>query len=551
MVEINENKNYLKELEILSQSLKLIKNPVKEKLKTEPGIRLTFIPEWKEFSDAQKDLFLDIVVSSSFISKIDDVNVKNEIISYLENLPQIYGGEKTHGEETSLSEAINTVASNLSQYLKKNLEKDHIKKYRETVKNLTGKEQIRTEWQIFLLGCLNFWDFNDFKNFEKEIGEFRKRSRIDINKFKEEREKILKIFVEHLYDKYSKKIQNDLGGLKKVVHQLEKYLAGEIDEEELSLVLNIDYHRMDIITRILGIDIRDKKKIKEKEEEIKNLLKKRMEEIKTWYENGIKNLSTKGIIRKKIIEALYGYGYRQIKYWPLEDSTPNNLIRLTKVKKLEVHTTANFVFFDENDLKIKYGIEITSNHPIEDLFVLVLIKKENKLYPFEKLKKKIEKHPKLKRIPEYFQCLLKDFIFYGDFNEKDWDLIRAYRSKNANKDLRSIKNIFQDENGKNFDNYTTSNNFLKKATAFYIKKKVLLEKIKNTQEDRNISTFLKNILEEKLGENIENINEYLSVQETKRRKAYWNLINSILTKLGYLPIERKEYIDFEKSMKIF
>jgi hypothetical protein len=551
MEEINENKNYLKELEILSQSLKLIGDEIKEKLKTERGVRLIFIPEWKEFSNAQKGLFLDIVVSPTFISKIDDEEVKSVIISCLENLPQKYGAEKIHGGETSLSYAINTVAVNLSQYLRKNLEKEHIKKLRENIKKLTGKEQIRTEWQIFLSGCLNFWDFNDFKNFEKEIEKFRKRNRIDVGRFKEEREKIWQIFVEHLYDEYSKKIKNDLEWLKKIVNQLEKYLAGEIDEEKLIPALNIDYHRRDIITRILGIDRKDEKKIKEKEVEIKSLLKKRMGEIKAWHEDGIKNLSAEGIVRKKIIEALYGNGYQQIKYWPLEDSTPNNLIRLTKVKKLEVYTTANFVFFDENDLKIKYGVGATSNHPIEDLFVLVLIKKENKLYSFNKLKEKIEKHPKLKRIPEYFQCLLKDYIFYGDFNEKDWDLIRAYRSENANKDLGSIRNIFQDENRQNFDDYTSPNRFLRRVTAFYIKEGILIEKLKTSLEDRNVSPFLRHTLEEKLGEDIENLGDYLSVQRAKRKKTYWNLINSILIKLGYLPIGRKEYIDFEKSMKIF
>jgi hypothetical protein len=551
MEEINENKNYLRELEILSQSLKLLGDEIKEKLKTKEGVRLIFIPEWKEFSDAQKGLFLDIVVSPFFISKIDDAVVKNRIISCLENLPQRYGGEKIHGGETSLSYAINTVAASLSEYLKKNLEKEHIKKHREAVKNLTGKEQIRTEWQIFLLGCLNFWDFNNFKNFEKEIEKFRKKNRIDVGRFKEEREKIWQIFVEHLYDEYSKKIQNDLEWLKKIVNQLEKYLAGEIDEEKLMPALNIDYHRRDIITRILGIDIKDEKKIKEKEVEIKSLLKKRMGEIKTWYEDGIKNLSAEEIVRKKIIEALYGNGYQQIKYWPLEDSTPNNLIRLTKVKKLEVYTTANFVFFDENDLKIKYGVGATSNHPIEDLFVLVLIKKENKLYSFKKLKEKIEKNSKLKKIPEYFQCLLKDYIFYGDFNEKDWDLVRAYRSKNANKDLSSIKNIFQDENGRNFDDYITPNRFLRRATAFYIMEGILIEKVKTALEDRNISPFLRHILEEKLGEDIEKLNEYLKRQKSKKTRSYWNLINSIMMKLGYLPIGRKEYFDFEGIMKIF
>jgi len=548
MEEINENKDYLRELEILSQSLKLIKNPVKERLnaKIRNGVRLIFIPEWKEFSDAQKELFLDIVVSPSFISKIDDAVVKSTIISYLENLPQIYGGEKIRGGETSLSYAINTIASNLSQYLKKNLEKDHIKKLRENIKKITGKEQIRTEWQVFLLGCLNFWDFNDFKNFEKEIVEFRKRNKINVNKFKEEREKIWQIFVEHLSDEYSKKIQNDLERLKEVVNQLEKYLAGEMNEKDLIPTLNIDYHRRDIITRILGIDIKDKNKIKEKEVEIKSLLKKRIEEIKAWYENGIKNLSAEGIVKDKILKDLYSNGYRQIKYWRLED-----LIQLVKKNKLEVYTNANFVFFDENDLKIKRGIEVTSNHPIEYLFVLVLVKKENELYSFEKLKEKFESHPKLKRIPEYFQCLLKDYVFYGDFNKKDWDLIPAYRSENANKDLGSIRNIFQDKNGQNFDDYTTPNRFLRKATAFYIKEGILMEKVKTALEDRNISPFLKNILEEKLGEDIEKLNEYLKRQKSKKTKSYWNLINNIMTKLGYLPIGRKEYFDFEKIMRIF
>jgi hypothetical protein len=413
-------------------------------------------------------------------------------------------------------------------------------------KEFKGVDAIRTEWQTFLSGCLNFWDFNDFKNFEKEIVEFRKRNKIDVNKFKEEREKIQQIFVEHLSNEYAKEIQRDLEWLKKIVNQLEKYLAGEIDEKSLFPALNIDYHRKDIITRILGIDLKDEKKIKEKEVEIKSLLKKRLEENKTWYEDGIKNLSAEGIARKKIIEALYGNGYQQIKYWRLDD-----LIHLAKRNKLEVYTTANFVFFDENDSEIKYGIGATFTHPIENLFMLVLIKKENELYSFEKLKEKIESHPKLKRIPEYFQCLLKDYIFYGDFNKKDWDLIRAYRSENTNKDLGSIRNIFQDENGQNFDDYTTPNRFLRRATAFYIKEGILIEKVKTALEDRNISPFLRHILEEKLGEDIEKLGDYLSVQRTKRRKAYWNLVNSILTKLGYLPIKSKEYLDFEKSMKIF
>jgi hypothetical protein len=549
MEEINENKNYLRELEILSQGWRLIEAAVKEKLKigySGRGKLLIFIPEWKEFSDNQKDLFLDIVVSPSFISKIDDAEIKNKVISYLENLPQIYGGQKIHGGETSLSYAINTIASNLSQYLKKNLEKDHIKKIRENIKKLTGKEQIRTEWQVFLLGCLNFWDFNDFKNFEKEIVEFRKRNKIDVNKFKEEREKIWQIFVEHLSDEYSKKIQNDLERLKEVVNQLEKYLAGEVDEKDLIPTLNIDYHRRDIITRILGIDIKDKNKIKEKEVEIKNLLKKRIEEIKVWYENGIKNLSTEGIVKDKILKDLYSNGYRQIKHWKLED-----LIQLVNKNKLEVYTNANFVFFDENDLKIKRGIGVTSNHPIEYLFVLVLVKKENELYSFEKLKEKFESHPKLKRIPEYFQCLLKDYVFYRDFNKKDWGLIPAYRSENANKDLGSIRNIFQDKNGQNFDDYTTPNRFLRKATALYIKEGILMEKVKTALEDRNTSPFLRCILEEKLGEDIEKLNEYLKRQKSKKTKSYWNLINSIMEKLGYAHINGYEYRDFVKSVKIF
>ncbi|MFZ8806238.1 MAG: hypothetical protein ACO2OW_01510 [Minisyncoccia bacterium] len=547
MEEINENKNYLRELGILSQSLKLIGDEIKEKLKTERGVRLIFIPEWKEFSDAQKELFLDIVVSPFFILKIDDEEVKSAIISCLENLPQKYGGEKIHGGETSLSYAINTVAVNLSQYLRKNLEKEHIKKYREAAKNLTGKEQIRGEWQIFLLGCLNFWDFNNFKNFEKEIEKFRKRNRIDVGRFKEEREKIWQIFVEHLSDEYAKKINEEVEWLKNAVDLLDRYIKGEIDESRLFPVINLDYWRKYMIENILEIDRNDTDLIKQKENEITEIFKKEVKEkIKPYYENRVKVLSKKEFVRDEIIRNLYSKGYQQIKYWRLED-----LIQLVKRNKLEVYTTANFVFFDENDLKIKYGVGATSNHPIEDLFVLVLIKKENELYSFKKLKEKIEKHPKLKRIPEYFQCLLKDYIFYGDFNEKDWDLIRAHRSKNANKDLSSIKNIFQDENGRNFDDYITPNRFLRRATAFYIMEGILIEKAKTALEDRNISPFLRHILEEKLGEDIEKLNEYLRRQKSKKTKSYWNLINSIMLKLGYLPIGRKEYFDFERIMKIF
>jgi len=547
MEEINENKNYLRELGILSQSLKLIGDEIKEKLKTERGVRLIFIPEWKEFSDAQKELFLDIVVSPFFILKIDDEEVKSAIISCLENLPQKYGGEKIHGGETSLSYAINTVAASLSGYLKKNLEKEHIKKHRETVKNLTGKEQIRGEWQIFLLGCLNFWDFNNFKNFEKEIEKFRKRNRIDVGRFKEEREKIWQIFVEHLSDEYAKKINEEVEWLKNAVDLLDRYIKGEIDESRLFPVINLDYWRKYMIENILEIDRNDTDLIKQKENEITEIFKKEVKEkIKPYYENRVKVLSKKEFVRDEIIRNLYSKGYQQIKYWRLED-----LIQLVKRNKLEVYTTANFVFFDENDLKIKYGVGATSNHPIEDLFVLVLIKKENELYSFKKLKEKIEKHPKLKRIPEYFQCLLKDYIFYGDFNEKDWDLIRAHRSKNANKDLSSIKNIFQDENGRNFDDYITPNRFLRRATAFYIMEGILIEKAKTALEDRNISPFLRHILEEKLGEDIEKLNEYLRRQKSKKTKSYWNLINSIMLKLGYLPIGRKEYFDFERIMKIF
>ena len=547
MEEINENKNYLRELGILSQSLKLIGDEIKEKLKTERGVRLIFIPEWKEFSDAQKELFLDIVVSPFFILKIDDEEVKSAIISCLENLPQKYGGEKIHGGETSLSYAINTVAASLSGYLKKNLEKEHIKKHRETVKNLTGKEQIRGEWQIFLLGCLNFWDFNNFKNFEKEIEKFRKRNRIDVGRFKEEREKIWQIFVKHLSDEYAKKINEEVEWLKNAVDLLDRYIKGEIDESRLFPVINLDYWRKYMIENILEIDRNDTDLIKQKENEITEIFKKEVKEkIKPYYENRVKVLSKKEFVRDEIIRNLYSKGYQQIKYWRLED-----LIQLVKRNKLEVYTTANFVFFDENDLKIKYGVGATSNHPIEDLFVLVLIKKENELYSFKKLKEKIEKHPKLKRIPEYFQCLLKDYIFYGDFNEKDWDLIRAHRSKNANKDLSSIKNIFQDENGRNFDDYITPNRFLRRATAFYIMEGILIEKAKTALEDRNISPFLRHILEEKLGEDIEKLNEYLRRQKSKKTKSYWNLINSIMLKLGYLPIGRKEYFDFERIMKIF
>jgi hypothetical protein len=512
--------------------------------------------EWKDLSENQKDYFLNNIISAKFISKMPN-DIKKKIIENLEHLPQVYGGEVIHGvpesknnvigeDKRNTIRSINNTAYLIREYLAKNYEDESIKSLLMKAKEFKGVDAIRNEWQIFLLGLLNFWDFNDFKNFEKEIVEFRKRNKIDVNKFKEEREKIQQIFVEHLSDEYAKKINEELERSKNAVDLLDRYIKGEIDESRLMPIINLDYWRRYMIENILELDRNNTNLIKQKENEITEIFKKEVKEkIKPYYEDRVKVLSKKEFVRDEIIRNLYSNGYQQIKYCRIED-----LIHITQ-KKLEVYTDANFIFFDKNDSEIKYGIGATSTHPIENLFMLVLIKKENKLYSFEKLKEKIESHPKLKRIPEYFQCLLKDYIFYGDFNKKDWDLIRAYRSENANKDLGSIRNIFQDENGQNFDDYTTPNRFLRKATAFYIKEGILIEKVKTALENRNISPFLRHILEEKLGEDIEKLNEYLRRQKSKKTKSYWNLINSIMEKLGYAHINGYEYRDFVKSVKFF
>jgi hypothetical protein len=75
--------------------------------------------------------------------------------------------------------------------------------------------------------------------------------------------------------------------------------------------------------------------------------------------------------------------------------------------------------------------------------------------------------------------------------------------------------------------------------------------IRNTSEYNTDSILLQYALEEELFEDLEKLHEYLKKQKYKKTKRYWNLINSILTKLGYLPIKSKECLDFEKSMKVF
>jgi hypothetical protein len=120
-------------------------------------------------------------------------------------------------------------------------------------------------------------------------------------------------------------------------------------------------------------------------------------------------------------------------------------------------------------------------------------------------------------------------------------------SKNANKYLKTIESIFE-----NYEFYRkTPNEFLRKALAFYIKKEILFEKIRNTSEYKTDSILLQYALEEELFEDLEKLHEYLKKQKNKKTKRYWNLINSILTKLGYLPIKSKECLDFEKSMQVF
>jgi hypothetical protein len=554
MEEINENKNYLRDFEILSQSWKLIKNcikKIKEKLKTSKGIRLIFIPEWEEFSDKQKDLFLDIVLSPSFISKIEDAGVKNKIISCLENLPQIYGGEKRHGEETSLSEAIDTIAVNLSQYLKRNIEKDRIKKLRENIKNLPlrlreiPREVIRSNLESTLLRCMNFWDFNNFQNFEEEIKKFRKENRINIKQFKEEREKIWKIFSKDIYEEYIKNTKHKLEfATRELILEnqlLNNEIEGEIYSEKRKKLIDRYCHwYLEIMEDESSLEI-DRNILTQRELTIHKLMEEMFKALKSYYENQIKNLLWEKEQEDKISAETFLKNYGKAKYLTIDD-----LIQIAK-ERLRIDINTNFVYLDENDTKIRYENEITSFTPIEDLFYLALIKKENDLYSFEKLKEKIKAHPKLSKIPELFHYVLKDFIFYEHFRRKDWLLMNVYASKNTNKYLKSIESIFA-----NHEFYRkTPNEFFRKVIAFYIKKEILFKKIRSTSEYKTDSILLQYALEEELFEDLEKLHEYLKKQKDKKTKRYWNLINSILTKLGYLPIKSKECLDFEKSMQVF
>jgi hypothetical protein len=332
---------------------------------------------------------------------------------------------------------------------------------------------------------LNFWDFNNFENFKKEVEKFRKRNKIDVEKFKTIKNKIQEVFINYQKEQLKKRDEERLKELKEH-YEFWKMYNKDGNKNEIGKVENFYKEEIEKFENKLS---------DENESEYKKQAFNSLVQAYAFFKYySLSNLLyfVRSITISQVINLLTVYA-------DIETKTFRKFIRKLKFKNnLDILGKADYFYIfkkcpkcyyrasldddlcpnpnckhdlsiiqedtDENILRVENVVVLLNEYPLENLYVLSLIKTENKLFPYEKIKS----YKKFKKIPSVYGCLLKDFIFYDDFNREDWDLLKASRSINIKRGyLKDLPKII-DENS-----YNKENDFLKRATVFYVMNKKL------------------------------------------------------------------------------
>jgi hypothetical protein len=532
--------------------------------------------------EQQREWLIDKITDPFFIKNIfekdiEDINdekekmkiqnIRKEIKDYLDELKhQKIGAQKRWVKERlenweeerdyNITRNINNLAACLRDYVR-SFRKDIIESAKGS--SIKTEEKLLNRWQLYLLDVLNFWDFNNFENFNREVEKFRKRNKIDVGKFRTIRNKIQEVFINYqkkqireqdeerlkkLKENYEFWKMYNKDGNKNEIEKVENFYKEEIkklesklsDENEIeyerqafnslahayaffkyySLSNLLDFIRFAIISQVINL-------LTAYTELETKTLRKFIQKLK--FKNNIEflNVADYFYIFKKCPKCYYQAS--------LDDDlcpNPNCKHDLSVIQK-----DAN-----ENILQVERGVVWLNEYPLEKLYVLSLIKTENKLFPYEK----IRSYKKFKKIPSVYGCILKDFIFYDDFNRDDWDLLKASRSINLKRGyLKDLPKII-DENS-----YNKENDFLKRATVFYVVNK----KLGGDKEDNIRSGFAITQLLEIVKQTGKTLEEWQDYCIDKDGRINWYAVNEFLQRLGYSQLEADKYNVFIKKNIIF
>jgi hypothetical protein len=535
---------------------------------------------FNELNGKQQEWLIEKITDPFFIKnifekEIDDINdekektkiqnIRKEIKNYLDELKyQKIGAQKRWAKERlenweeEGNDNITGNINNLAAYLH-----DYVRSFcKDLIENAKGgpiktEKELLSRWQLYLLDVLNFWDFNNFENFKQEVEKFRKRNKIDIEKFRTIRNKIQEVFINYQKRQLREQDEEKLEKLKEHYEFWKMYNKGD-NKNEIVKVENFYKEEIEKLESKLSDEDGYKKQAFNNLAHIYAFFK--------YY--SLSNLLdfVRSITISQVINLLTVYA-------DIETKTLRKFIKKLKFKNnLAILDRADYFYIfkkcpkcyyrasldddlcpnpnckhdlsiiqedtDENILRVENVVVLLNEYPLENLYVLSLIKTENKLFPYEK----IRSYKKFKKIPSVYGCLLKDFIFYDDFNREDWDLLKASRSINIKRGyLKDLPKII-DENS-----YNKENDFLKRATVFYVvNKKLNMDKEDNKRSGFAITQLLDIV--KQTGKTLEEWQDYCINQEVR---INWYAVNEFLQRLGYSQLEADKYTVFVKKNIIF
>ncbi|BCX15652.1 MAG: hypothetical protein KatS3mg097_544 [Candidatus Parcubacteria bacterium] len=225
---------------------------------------------------------------------------------------------------------------------------------------------------------------------------------------------------------YLKNNENEVVSLFKKAATLDKF---EIIQEKLLLYFDgylsyWDFNNLDNFKKEVA---KFRKKYKINVQDFLNLRKKIEEKYKKLDEN---------FSLEKV--------FRDYRFWTLEilEKKINELNNNQKLKNagkirniLEIPLSETFVYIDNlTNFNILKGQQINTEDVYGYLALLEVSYKENRIVPYKIITKNfIEKF----KIPDIYGSLLKNYVFYDEFNPDDWRLYMRERIKN--------KKVFKDE----------------------------------------------------------------------------------------------------------
>lgn len=293
-------------------------------------------PEFNEeifLTEEQVEYVLNILTSNSFLEKIG-IRVS----------PQTWGGYKRWNKDPNHPDEqikeINYCALKIRNYLIQN--KKWYLAILERIEFADFEEILKENLMASLESLANFWIFNDINVFKNIVEEFRKKERIEVDKFKE-----LKELMESKYQEIFKK---ELDRQFNFYGILESYGHLKIDN--------------------LLKKVHDLKNLKERETEKRN---------------------------------------RNV---------------------LEFRTEEEFIYIEDlENFEIKNGVRFYSKNAIyERIVIYELTWRENSICDLNKIKNFCRNY----KIPECFENLVKNFVFYNYLHRTDWYYIFANKKKREN-----------------------------------------------------------------------------------------------------------------------